>query len=289
MWTKMSAAGTIFAITFILFIGITLIVPSFPPAQLICEYVRIPQTVLSISGISIATLLNGVTNGFFWTIVAAIAYGVAQLTLHVGKKRPLPPMPVAPHLAAPPPENPRVDSRVNRIPPALTIPPLKASYKVRKEPARVVYRTEPLPFRVSREPIGAALNIEIIDGIGPICGWSLRNLGIETVSDLLRVGATVRGRHRIANDVGVSYSTVLRWVYRGDLLRVKGIGKKYSALLESAGVNTVVDLSRKNPQHLFQTLKAVNRVRNLVGRSPPSKTIEVWVHNAKNLEPILVE
>lgn len=285
----MSATGKIFAMTFLLFTGVTLIMPSFPPAQLLCEYLRIQPATLSIGGLSVASLLNGIMNGFFWTIVVIAVYGLAQLAIQAGTQRPLPPMPDAPQLTAPPLENPRVDSRVIKIPPALTIPSFKQSHRPRREPTRVLSRTEPFQYNFSRKPVGAELNIEIIDGIGPVCSHLLRTSGIETVSDLLRVGATERGRHRIASSVGVSNATVLRWVYRADLLRVRGVGKKYSALLESAGVNTVADLSTKNPYYLCQKLKAVNRVRNLVGRSPPCKTIEMWVHDARNLESILVE
>ena len=280
---KMSVAKTMFAITFVLFLGITLIVPSFPPAQLI-----MPQTTLFISTTSIATLFIGITNAFFWTIIVVVTYGLAQLALHTGRPGMLPPMPVAPYLITPLPENQLVDSRVGLIPTALTIPPESSPFKVGKAPVRAMMRTEPDPIRFSREHIGA-VDVETFEGIGLVCGGLLRNLGIDTVSDLLRVGATERGRRRLASEIGVTYSTLLKWVHREDLLRVKGIGRKYSALLESAGVSTATDLKTKNPYNLCQTLRALNREKHLVWRSPPSKTIEIWVQNAKNLEPVLIE
>ena len=100
-------------------------------------------------------------------------------------------------------------------------------------------------------------------------------------------GATKHERQHLADKIGVTYATLLKWVNRGDLLRVNGIGKKYSALLESAGVDTVIDLSTRNPSFLCQTFRTLNREKNLVRRTPPSKTIEIWVKNAKNLEPIV--
>jgi predicted flap endonuclease-1-like 5' DNA nuclease len=274
----MSVAKTMFAITFVLFLGITLIVPSFPPVQLI-----MPQTMLSNWSIPVATLLVGITNGLFWTIIVVLTYGLAQLALRTGRPGLLPPMPVAPYLITPPPENQLVDSRVGLIPPALTIPPGGSPFKVGKEPVRAMMRTESDPIRFSREPIGAEVDVETFEGIGLVCGGLLRNLGIDTVSDLLKVSVTERGRRRLASEIGVTYSTLLKWVHREDLLRVKGIGRKYSTLLESAGVNTATDLKEKNPDHLCQTLRALNRERHLVMRSPPSKTIELWVHNAKTL------
>jgi hypothetical protein len=285
----MSAARIILAIaalTFVLFTGITLIVPSFPPAQLLSEYVSILQTTLTIWGMS-AALVNGITNGFYWTILVITPYGLAQLLLHTRKLRPLPPMPVAPRLKAPQLVNSRVDSRGNRFPSAVTIPSAPSS-TARKRTARTLNRTEPVPIKVSKGP-KAELDIATIEGIGPVRCAIFRNSGIDTVSDLLRMGATELGRHRLASMVGVTSATVLRWVYQGDLLRVRGIGGKYSALLESAGVNAAKDLPTKSPRHLCQKLKAVNKERNLVGRNPRSKTIEIWVHNAKDLDPILVE
>jgi predicted flap endonuclease-1-like 5' DNA nuclease len=282
----MSDARKVFAFTFVLFVSITLVIPSLPPAQSLYQYVGIPQTTLSILGIPITTILNGITNGLFWVLVEAIAYGAVRYNR---ERKPLPPMPAAPHLATPPPENPLVDPRVNVMPPALTIPPGTSSFTAMEEPFQALTRTESHLTGFSRDPNGAEIDIEIIEGIGLVFGGLLRNLGIHTVSDLLRMGATERGRHRIANEVGVTAATVFRWICRVDLLRVKGIGRKYSTLLESAGVSTVTDLSTKNPHNLSQTLKTVNMERNLVLRNPPSKTVKVWVHNAKNLAPISVE
>ena len=273
-----------FATTFLLFLGITLIVPGFPPAQLI-----MPLTTLSIWSIPISTLLIGITNGLFWTFIVVITYGLTQLVLRTGRPNMLPPMPVAPCLIAPLPENQLVDSRVGLIPPALTIPPGGSRFKTGKELIRAMMRTNPVSIGFSRAPNGAEVGLETFDGIGLVCGELLRNLGILTISDLLRVGATERGRRRLASEIGVTYSTLLKWIYREDLLRVRGIGRKYSSLLESAGVNTATDLTKKNPDHLFQKLGALNRERHLVMRSPPSKTIGIWVHNAKNLEPILIK
>ncbi len=213
----MSPARTIFAITFVLFIGITIIVSSFPPGQLLLGYLSTPQTVLSIWGISLAILLEGIINGLYWAIIASIPVGLAQLALHARKPRPLAPMPVAPHLSTPPLENPLVDVRSYAVYPAKTIPRPPPS-AVAKEPVRMVIQTKPVPTKVSREHTGAELAIETIEGIGLARGALLRTLGIHTVADMLRVGATERGRQRLADDLGVTSATVLKWVYRADLL-----------------------------------------------------------------------
>jgi predicted flap endonuclease-1-like 5' DNA nuclease len=254
-------AAVVFTIAFLVLLGVTLLVPSFPPAQILLEYLKIQQYPFYILGLSAASILNGILNGFFWVLIGAAIYGAAS---YAKRRNPLPPMPEAPVLSTPPPEPVLVDSRTNIIPPSLTVSEFMEKEQYRKE-----------------------LDIETIDGIGPICGGLLRNSGVNTVNDLLKVCATERGRKHLANEIGVPQSMLLQWVYRGDLLRVKGVGKKYAALLESAGVNTVSDLSTRNPRYLFQKLKAVNKEKRIVKRTPPSKTIEIWVDIAGTLEPII--
>jgi hypothetical protein len=82
----------------------------------------------------------------------------------------------------------------------------------------------------------------------------------------------------------VASGTLLKWVYRADFFRIRGIGTQYSALLESAGVNTVIDLSRRNPKNLYAKLREINRRKNLVRRVPPYRTVQRWIRSAKNLK-----
>jgi len=100
----------------------------------------------------------------------------------------------------------------------------------------------------------------------------------------LNASATKHDRCRLARKVGVTEETLLDWINRGDLLRVRGVGKQYSELLESVGVDSVTDLSSRNPILLHQTLKTVNRQKRLVKRVPPISTVEGWVNYAKTLE-----
>ena len=58
-------------------------------------------------------------------------------------------------------------------------------------------------------------------------------------------------------------------------------------LLETTGVNTVTSLSKRDPHSLWLQLKAINREKKLVRRTPPLKKIENWVYKAKNLNPII--
>jgi predicted flap endonuclease-1-like 5' DNA nuclease len=260
---------TVCIVAFLLIMGITIVVPSFPPAQFLDELFKIPQTTMSILGVSIAAVLNGITNGFFWLVIGASVYALSGF---LSRSEPLPPMPEEPHLKTPPPEPTVVDERVNKIPPAFTV-------RKPAKPRLVTMRNVVKPR--------SEYEIEMIEGIGPIRGELLRNLGIKTADDLRRVGASKLARIQLAKEVGVTEEILLKWINRGDLLRVKGVGRQYSELLESAGVISVTDLSTRNPNYLHQTLRSVNKERNLVKRVPPAKVVRIWVNNARNLEPIV--
>ena len=155
--TEMSAAKTILAVTFVFLVCFTLVVPSFPPAPLLYKYLSIPQTTLSFYGISFATLLSGILNGFFWTIFAACTYGFALLVIPTKKLEALQPMPYAPRLTAPLPENLLIASNGSMIPLALTIPPRTRSFTTRRKHTRRPMKTKPVPIEISRkrtQPIG---------------------------------------------------------------------------------------------------------------------------------------
>jgi len=127
-------------------------------------------------------------------------------------------------------------------------------------------------------------SIEQISGIGPTYGERLRSLGIRTTEALLKAGATPQGRQELAEKVGVSADTILKWVNRADLMRITGIGEQYSDLLEAAGVDTVMELARRNPENLHQKLVEINAEKGLVRRLPNLTMVADWIEKAKGLE-----
>jgi len=249
--------------------GVTLVLPNFPPAKLLYEFLNIPPTTTLVAGFPLANVLNGVTNGFFWIIIGVALYGLACVLFG---SEPLPPMPTPPQLASPPPEPVPVDKRTVKIPPAITVkkPPPKPRSPPKLQKPRIEY------------------DIETIEGIGPMRGTMFKNMGINTVDDLLNNCSTKGEQRRLAKNLGVTPETFLRWIRRGELLRVRGVGRQYSELLETAGVTSVTDLATRNPSVLRQSLKVVNREKNLVKRVPPPKTILMWVNDARNLESVVV-
>jgi predicted flap endonuclease-1-like 5' DNA nuclease len=126
--------------------------------------------------------------------------------------------------------------------------------------------------------------IEQIKGLEPSHVEKLKTANITTVKELLETGTTKRGRQTMTRITGASEKTVLEWVNRADLFRIKGIGKEYSELLNVAGVNTVVQLSRRNPENLRAKLEKLNDDKMLVKQLPSVETITEWINHAKNLK-----
>jgi predicted flap endonuclease-1-like 5' DNA nuclease len=282
-------AAALIVDTFLITMSITLAVPAFPPAQLFFEILNFPLVGLSLWGIPAATIINSLTNGLFWTLIAAAVYGVTRLPK---KYEPLLPMPIATDLPTPAIAYQTVDAHtipISALSPLFAVREAQPSTKKGTQIGEVIrMREESEEDSKLEEDIRLEDDIEMIEGMNSACAELLRNAGIKTIKDLLRMGATEPERQRLAKEVGVTYATLDRWICRGDLIRIRGIGKKYSALLQSIGVNTVADLSTRNPRNLWQALETIYRTTNLVVRIPPLEIVETWVQNAKNCSTIEV-
>jgi len=76
---------------------------------------------------------------------------------------------------------------------------------------------------------------------------------------------------------------ILEWVNLADLFRIKGIGEEYSDLLEEAGVDSVVELAKRDPENLHAKMAEVNAKEKLVRRLPTLNEIKDWIEQAKKL------
>jgi predicted flap endonuclease-1-like 5' DNA nuclease len=131
------------------------------------------------------------------------------------------------------------------------------------------------------------MKIADIEGIGPVYARKLSKAGIRSVESLLKKGASNKGRKEIAAAAGITHTSILEWVNRADLFRIKGIGSQYSDLLEKAGVDTVVELSNRVAENLYARMVEVNKAKNLVNEMPGVKNVKKWITQAKKLPRIV--
>lgn len=111
--------------------------------------------------------------------------------------------------------------------------------------------------------------------------------GAGATAALLTLGATPKGRRALAADTGRTEDEVLDLVKQADKMRVRGVGEEYAQLLQAAGVDTVKELRRRNPQHLREAMVLANAKRNVVRRVPAASTVARWIEHARQLDPVV--
>ncbi len=122
-----------------------------------------------------------------------------------------------------------------------------------------------------------------IEGIGPAYAEKLQKVGVLTVEALLEQGSSPAGRKKLVETTGISDKLILKWVNHADLFRIKGIAKQYAELLEKAGVDTVVELSRRQADSLYPKMVEANKQFNLVNKVPDQANLVKWIEEAKVL------
>ena len=126
-------------------------------------------------------------------------------------------------------------------------------------------------------------NIIKIEGIGKLYAEKLVAAGIKTTEKLLDVGCKAKAREELAAKTSIPVKSILEWVNRADLMRIKGVGEEYSDLLEVAGVDTVVELANRKPENLHLKLVETNKEKKIVRQLPGLKQVQSWIEEAKKL------
>ncbi len=116
----------------------------------------------------------------------------------------------------------------------------------------------------------------------------LHKAGISTTEGFLTMAGTPQGRQELSQKSRIEASRLLEFVNRADLMRLKGVGKEYSDLLEEAGVDTVRELAQRAPANLYSKVIEVNDAKHLTRRAPSESQIEHWIAEAKSLRPMVM-
>jgi predicted flap endonuclease-1-like 5' DNA nuclease len=124
-----------------------------------------------------------------------------------------------------------------------------------------------------------------IEGIGTNYAAKLEAQGVFTTDDLLEKGGTKKGRTALAELTEIPESLILTWVNHADLHRIKGVAGQIAELMEAAGVDTVKELSTRNPTNLHAKLVETNNQFGLSGKVPGADSLQEMIDQAKTLEP----
>jgi predicted flap endonuclease-1-like 5' DNA nuclease len=112
---------------------------------------------------------------------------------------------------------------------------------------------------------------------------------VTHVRHLLQRASTASGRDALARESGLTTDQLLGWLNHIDLMRIRGVGAGYSDLLETAGVDSPVELAQRSPAQLAALLAATNANHPLVRRVPSEKVLAGWISEARTLPRLLTD
>jgi len=128
-----------------------------------------------------------------------------------------------------------------------------------------------------------ALKLIELHGMTDDLAGKLKSQGLGNSDKLLAAVAQPKARAEMAAKLGVSERALLELGNRADLARIRGVGKVFSDLLESAGVDTVAELATRKPENLYSKIVEV-APQHFVKRLPRPADVQNWIEQAKSLE-----
>jgi len=121
-----------------------------------------------------------------------------------------------------------------------------------------------------------------IRGLDEASAERLRAVGVGTQDKLVAAGSTPAERRRLASVTGLSAEDLQAWVNRAEIGRIRGVSSIYGRLLEEAGVASVPDLARREPERLHAALAGINAGVRLTTRPPTLVAVSAWIAQAKD-------
>lgn len=116
----------------------------------------------------------------------------------------------------------------------------------------------------------------------------LHETDVKDVDALAAKAATVEGRAELAEAADLSRAEVDSIAYDLDLGRVRGVGRKSIALLNTAGIESVGELAEYEPEELAGLLITANDEEHVVEHMPSVDTLAYWIDQSRELPPYLV-
>jgi hypothetical protein len=115
----------------------------------------------------------------------------------------------------------------------------------------------------------------------------LSQMGIKSSGELLERGASPEGRKEIVNTTGISGSLILEWICISDLIRIRGINLEHIHLLKEANINSVAELSQRNPEVFQNILIGINDRIKILSKPLTVSMVRDWIEQAKKLPQII--
>ncbi len=105
----------------------------------------------------------------------------------------------------------------------------------------------------------------------------LPKVGIATLGDLLSKTREKREMDELALRLLIPKESLIQWVEKARLVRLKGLGVGNLRSLEGVGIDSISSLAKENPEILYDKIEQVSRE----GAPPQKAKIRIWVREAK--------
>lgn len=112
---------------------------------------------------------------------------------------------------------------------------------------------------------------------------SLYAVGVEHVETLLERAGTHPTREALSGQTGIDPQTLLTYANVADLMRLPGVDSMLAQLMERTGVDSIVELGKRNPQNLFDALTTTNQNEAIAHTVPTVDQLRGLVNAAKML------
>jgi predicted flap endonuclease-1-like 5' DNA nuclease len=126
-----------------------------------------------------------------------------------------------------------------------------------------------------------------IEGIGPVFREKLEKAGVLTTETLLEKGAAQAGRAALAASTDIEEKRIMTFVSRADFMRIKGVGRQFSELLQNVDIHTVDQLAAASADDVNAAMTKVNDVKKLTKVVPSVKQIQGFIDIAKGLDAVV--
>jgi len=127
-------------------------------------------------------------------------------------------------------------------------------------------------------------SINSINGMTHIEATKLRRARVRTTITFLQIASSRSVRALLTKETGISSPKLLHWAKRAELMKIRDLGRDYSDLLEAVGVESVLELKRRNPESLHESMSAINNKQEIVDRMPSLKRVTKWIEESKDID-----
>lgn len=116
---------------------------------------------------------------------------------------------------------------------------------------------------------------------------SLAEIGIINVNHLILKGKTIKSREDISKQTNIPIEAIEELVKLSDLARIPGVKGIRARLYYEAGIQTVSDFKKWDPETLTEYLKKWVKNNNFNGIAPLPKEIKFTIRKASKLDTII--